>query len=310
MQSLDNLCANAIRVVSADAIQRANSGHPGMVMGAAPMGYALYSKHMIIDPKHPDWQNRDRFVLSAGHGSMLLYSLLHMFGFGLTMEDLKSFRQWNSPTAGHPEYGHAAGIEATTGPLGQGVCMAVGMAMAEAHLAAKFNKEGFPVVDHYTYALVGDGCLQEGISSEACSFAGTQKLDKLIVLYDRNRITIEGNTSVTFNEDVAARYRAYGWHTIDNVNGDDIDAIADAIGQAKQAGKPTLILVDTKIARSTPLEGSEKSHGSPLGAENVAALRKAVEWPLEEPFAIPQEVYDHCAQAMEKGAQAYEKWVS
>ena len=167
MQSLDNLCANAIRVVSADAIQRANSGHPGMVMGAAPMGYALYSKHMIIDPKHPDWQNRDRFVLSAGHGSMLLYSLLHMFGFGLTMEDLKSFRQWNSPTAGHPEYGHAAGIEATTGPLGQGVCMAVGMAMAEAHLAAKFNKEGFPVVDHYTYALVGDGCLQEGISSEA-----------------------------------------------------------------------------------------------------------------------------------------------
>lgn len=184
------------------------------------------------------------------------------------------------------------------------------MAMAEAHLAAKFNKEGFPVVDHYTYALVGDGCLQEGISSEACSFAGTQKLDKLIVLYDRNRITIEGNTSVTFNEDVAARYRAYGWHTIDNVNGDDIDAIADAIGQAKQAGKPTLILVDTKIARSTPLEGSEKSHGSPLGAENVAALRKAVEWPLEEPFTMPQEVYDHCAKAMEKGAQAYEKWVS
>lgn len=308
MQSLDNLCANAIRVVSADAIQRANSGHPGMVMGAAPMGYALYAKHLKIDPKHPDWQNRDRFVLSAGHGSMLLYSLLHLFGFGLTMEDIKSFRQWGSPTAGHPEYGHAAGIEATTGPLGQGVCMAVGMAMAETHLAAQFNKEGFPVVDHYTYALVGDGCLQEGISSEACSFAGTQKLDKLIVLYDRNRITIEGDTSVTFSEDVAARYRAYGWHTIDNVNGDDIDAIAAAIEDAKKAGKPTLILVDTRIARYTPLEGSEKSHGSPLGEANIEVLRKNLNWPLEEKFAVPQEVYDHCAKAMEKGATAYADW--
>lgn len=310
MQSIDNLCTNAIRVVSADAIQRANSGHPGMVMGAAPMGYALYSRHMVIDPKHPDWQNRDRFVLSAGHGSMLLYSLLHLFGFGLTMDDLKNFRQWGSPTAGHPEYGHAAGIEATTGPLGQGVCMAVGMAMAEAHLAAQFNQDGFPVVDHYTYALVGDGCLQEGISSEASSLAGTQKLEKLIVLYDRNRITIEGDTAAAFSEDVAARYRAYGWHTIDNVNGDDVDAIADAIAEAKQAGKPTLVLIDTKIARCTPLEGSEKTHGSPLGEENIKALRKAVLWPLDEAFAVPQEVYDHCAKAMEKGAEAYEKWTS
>lgn len=310
MNRQDNLCINAIRILAADSIQKSKSGHPGMVLGAAPMAYTLFSEQMLHDPDCPQWQNRDRFVLSAGHGSMLLYSLLHLFGYGnLSIEDLKQFRQWGSKTPGHPEYGHTVGVEATTGPLGQGIAMAVGMAMAEAHLAAKFNRPGYPVVDHYTYALCGDGCLQEGISGEASSLAGTLKLNKLIVLYDRNRISIEGDTAVTFAEDVAARYRAYGWQVIDGIDGDDTVAISAAIATAKRsADAPTLIIVDTKIARFTPIEGSEKSHGEPLGEANVAALRKAVDWPLSEPFAVPQEVYETCRLRSQSGRDAHQSW--
>jgi len=304
----DTLCINAIRILGADAIDRANSGHPGMVLGAAPMAYTLFAKQMIHDPSHPQWQNRDRFVLSAGHGSMLLYSLLHLFGYGLPIDELKRFRQWGSLTPGHPEYGLTPGVEATTGPLGQGIAMAVGMAMAEAHLSAMFNRPGFPIVDHYTYALCGDGCLQEGVSGEASSLAGTLKLHKLILLYDRNQITIEGDIKSTFSESVGDRYRAYDWNVIEGISGDDIDAIEQAIVKCKASDKPNLIIVDTKIARYSPLEGSEKTHGEPLGAANTEALRKNLNWPLSEAFAVPQEVYDTCKDYVETGVEKRQAW--
>lgn len=304
----DTLCINAIRILGADAIDRANSGHPGMVLGAAPMAYTLFAKQMIHDPNHPQWQNRDRFVLSAGHGSMLLYSLLHLFGYGLPIDELKKFRQWGSLTPGHPEYGLTPGVEATTGPLGQGIAMAVGMAMAEAHLSAMFNRPGFPIVDHFTYALCGDGCLQEGVSGEASSLAGTLKLHKLILLYDRNQITIEGDIKSTFSESVGDRYRAYGWNVIEGISGDDSDAIEQAIVKCKASDKPNLIIVDTKIARYSPLEGSEKTHGEPLGAANTEALRKNLNWPLSEAFAVPQEVYDTCKDYVQKGAEKRQAW--
>ena len=288
MLQQDKLALNAIRVLSIDAIQKANSGHPGIVLGATPMLYELYAHHMLVDPDHPNWLNRDRFVLSAGHGSMMLYSLLHMMGYGIGMEDLKQFRQWGSLTPGHPEYRHTPGVDATSGPLGQGVAMAVGMAMAEAHLAAVFNKPGYALFDHYTYCLAGDGCMMEGVASEAASFAGTQKLHKLIVLYDRNQITIEGSTDAAFAEDVGARYEAYGWDVSHVEDGEDIDAVGSAIEAAKGTDKPSLIIVKTQIGMHSPLAGQAKTHGSPLGEENIAAVKQALGWEYE-PFCAPEE---------------------
>ena len=290
MQPIERQAISAIRVLAADAIQKANSGHPGMPIGAAPMAYALW-KQMKHNPKNPGWLGRDRFVLSAGHASMLEYALLHLYGYGLTVDDLKSFRQAGSLTPGHPEYGHTTGVEATTGPLGQGFAMAVGMAMAEAHMAAKFNREGFPVVDNHTFVLMGDGCMMEGATSEAASLAGTQKLGKLIALYDSNRITIEGDTATSFAENVAARYAAYGWQVISVDNGEDVDAIGVAIDAAKsETEKPTLIIVRTNIAQGTAKQGKASAHGEPLGEENIAAMKAALGWTYDK-FEVPAEVY-------------------
>lgn len=308
---MNNSTINAIRILSAEAIQKANSGHPGLPLGSAPIAYALWQNHLKFNNADPKWDDRDRFILSAGHGSMLNYSLLYLYGFGLTKEDLMNFRQLGSKTPGHPEYGHTAGIETTTGPLGQGIANAVGMAVAEAHLAAKFNRDGFPVVDHYTYALCGDGCLEEGISYEACSFAGTHELGKLILFYDDNDITIEGNTDITFKEDVAKRFEAQNWQVL-NVdlvkNPDDVALINAAIEKAKaETKKPSLIICKTKIGYGTPLEGSHKCHGAPLGAENLQKTKDNFKW-TNAPFDVPAEVLDHTAEAGNKGAKMQEEW--
>lgn len=304
MNKMDKMAIDAIRLLSVDGVQKANSGHPGMCLGAAPLAYTLYSRHMKVNPSEPGWKDRDRFILSAGHGSMLLYSTLHVFGYDVTIDDLKEFRQWGSRTPGHPESGHTPGVDATTGPLGQGISMAVGMAMAEQHMAAMFSDE---IVDHCTYALVGEGCLMEGVSSEACSLAGTLKLGKLVVLYDCNNISIEGDTSVAFSEDVFRRYEAYGWDVHYVNDGENIDDIDKAITKAKKSDKPSLIIAKTKIARHSALEGSEKTHGSPLGEENLALLRKTLGWE-HEPFVIPDDVYDHCTEAMKRGVDANQLW--
>lgn len=309
--AIDNLSVNAIRVLSADAIQKANSGHPGLPLGAAPMAYELWTKHMNHNPKDPEWKNRDRFILSGGHGSMLLYSLLHLFGYGnLSAKDLSEFRQLNSLTPGHPEYRHTVGVEATTGPLGAGMGMAVGMAIAESHLAAVFNKDGYDVVDHYTYVLGGDGCMMEGISSEAFSLAGTLKLGKLIVFYDSNNISIEGSTDIAFTENVQKRFEAFGFQTIDVADGNDLEAIGKAIEEAKaDQTRPSLITVHTQIGYGCPAkQGKASAHGEPLGVENVAALRENLKWPLEESFAVPEEVYANYAQYAAKGADKEEEW--
>ncbi len=302
---------NAIRMLSADAIQKANSGHPGLPLGSAPIAYTLFQNFLKFNNKDPKWQNRDRFVLSAGHGSMLLYSLLYLYGFGLTKEDLMNFRQLGSKTPGHPEYRHTVGVETTTGPLGQGIANAVGMAVAEAHLAARFNREGFPVVDHFTYALVGDGCLEEGISYEACSFAGTHELGKLIVFYDDNDITIEGNTDITFKEDVAARFKAQNWQvlSVDLVSHpDNFAMIANAVRKAqKETKKPSLIICKTKIGYGTPLEGNHKCHGSPLGEENLQKTREKLGWNYP-PFEVPEEVFAHTHKAGRRGAKREREW--
>ncbi len=308
---MNNSTINAIRILSAEAIQKANSGHPGLPLGSAPIAYALWQNHLKFNNADPKWDDRDRFILSAGHGSMLNYSLLYLYGFGLTKEDLMNFRQLGSKTPGHPEYGHTAGIETTTGPLGQGIANAVGMAVAEAHLAAKFNRDGFPIVDHYTYALCGDGCLEEGISYEACSFAGTHELGKLILFYDDNDITIEGNTDITFKEDVAKRFEAQNWQVL-NVdlvkNPDDIALINAAIEKAKaETKKPSLIICKTKIGYGTPLEGSHKCHGAPLGAENLQKTKDNFKW-ANAPFDVPAEVLKHTAEAGNKGAKMQEEW--
>lgn len=311
MKNIDEMSVNAIRILSADAIQKAKSGHPGLPLGAAPAAYELWAKHMNHNPANPDWENRDRFVLSAGHGSMLLYSLLHLFGYGnLSVEDIRSFRQIGSLTPGHPEYGHTVGVEATTGPLGQGMAMAVGMAMAEAHLAAVFNKEGYSVVDHYTYVLGGDGCLMEGISSEAFSLAGTLGLGKLIVLYDSNNISIEGSTDIAFTEDVMKRFEAFGFQTIEVTDGNDLSAIGEAIETAKaDKSRPSLIKINTLIGYGCPAkQGKASAHGEPLGEENVDALRKNLNWPCEEAFAVPQEVYDHYRELADSHAAAEADW--
>ncbi|MBO5228812.1 MAG: transketolase [Lachnospiraceae bacterium] len=311
MSNIDVMSVNAIRVLSADAIQKAKSGHPGLPLGAAATAYELWAKHMNHNPKNPNWENRDRFVLSGGHGSMLLYSLLHLFGYGdLSIEDVKNFRQIDSLTPGHPEYGHTVGIEATTGPLGQGMAMAVGMAMAEAHLAAVFNKENYPVVDHYTYVLGGDGCMMEGISSEAFSLAGTLGLSKLIVLYDSNNISIEGSTDIAFTEDVMKRFEAFGFQTIEVADGNDLAAIGAAIEEAKaDKERPSLIKINTLIGYGCPAkQGKASAHGEPLGDDNVTALKENINWPCKEAFGVPQEVYDNYNSISAELAKAEDKW--
>lgn len=308
--NIEQKSVNAIRVLAADTVQKANSGHPGMPLGSAAMAYELWANHLTHNPQNPKWVNRDRFILSAGHASSLLYSLLHLFGYGLTIEDMKNFRQDNSRTPGHPEYGHTVGVEATTGPLGAGMGMAVGMAMAQAHLAATFNTEDYKVIDHYTFVLGGDGCMEEGISSEAFSLAGTLGLDKLIVLYDSNNITIEGNTNLAFTEDVNKRMEAFGFQTLTVEDGNDLKAIGEAIELAKaEKTKPSFITIKTKIAFGCPAkEGSESSHGSPLGKENVKALRDNLGWEEQESFVIPQDVYANFAQKAKKGQIAEDNW--
>lgn len=309
--NIEEMSVNAIRVLSADAIQKANSGHPGLPLGTAPIAYELFSKHMNYNPKNPEWVNRDRFVLSGGHGSMLLYSLFHLFGIGnLSLDEVKNFRQFGSLTPGHPEYGHTVGVEATTGPLGQGMAMAVGMAMAEAHLASVFNKEGYPVVDHYTYVLGGDGCMMEGISSECFSLAGTLGLSKLIVFYDSNNISIEGSTDIAFTEDVVTRFKAFGFQTIEVEDGNDLEAIGKAIEEAKaDKTRPSLIKVNTLIGYGCPAkQGKASAHGEPLGVDNVAALKENIGWPCKGDFEVPQEVYDHYRKLADNMAKAEDKW--
>lgn len=307
---MSDLSVNAIRFLGVDAIEKSKSGHPGVVMGAAPMAYSLYTKHLRVNPSQPNWINRDRFVLSAGHGSMLLYALLHLSGFeDISIDEIKNFRQWGSKTPGHPEYGHTVGVDVTTGPLGQGISMAVGLAQAERFLAAKYNREGYPIFDHYTYVIAGDGDFMEGVSGEASSYAAKQNLDKLIVLYDSNDICLDGETNDAFTESVRARYDAYGWHTILVEDGNNIEAIGLAIEEAKGAGKPSLIEIKTVIGYGAPTKGGTNAvHGAPLGAEEAAATRKALNWGYA-PFEVPQEVYDDFKENVaDRGEAAYDAW--
>ena len=311
MSNLDTMSVNAIRVLSADAIQKANSGHPGLPLGAAPIAYELWANHMTHNPANPQWANRDRFVLSGGHGSMLLYSLLHLFGYGdLSKEDIMNFRQMGSLTPGHPEYRHTVGVEATTGPLGAGMGMAVGMAMAESHLEAVFNKENYPVVDHYTYVLGGDGCMMEGISSEAFSLAGTLGLSKLIVFYDSNSISIEGSTDIAFTENVQMRMQAFGFQTITVEDGNDLEAIGRAIEEAKaDTERPSFITVKTQIGYGCPAkQGKASAHGEPLGVENVEAMKENLGWPSKEPFYVPEEVYENYRKIADEKAEVEAAW--
>src|SRR5690554_3145922 len=306
--SIDKLSVDTIRMLSAEAVEKANSGHPGLPLGAAPMAYTLWAKAMNHNGKNPNWVNRDRFILSAGHGSMLLYSLLHLFQYGVTLDDIKNFRQLNSKTPGHPEFGHTKGVEATTGPLGQGISTAVGMAMAEAHLAARFNKEDSKIIDHYTYVLCGDGDLMEGISNESASLAGTLQLGKLIVLYDSNSISIEGSTDLAFTESVRGRYEALGWDTILVEDGQDMKAIESAIYKAKEVGnKPTLIEIITNIGFGTEKQDSASAHGEPLGEHNLNVLRKNLNWNLE-PFSIPESVEKHMEELIKIGEEKEIQW--
>ena len=298
-----------IRFVSADGVQVANSGHPGLPMGAAALAYTIFMRHLRHNPKNPNWPNRDRFILSGGHGSMLLYSMLHLTGYGVSLEDLKQFRQWGSKTPGHPEYRHTPGVETTTGPLGQGFANGVGMAMAEAHLAAEFNTPDQSLVDHYTYAIVTDGDLMEGISSEAASLAGHLKLGKLIYLYDDNRISIEGSTDIAFTEDRGARFEAFGWQVLRVADGNDVDAIDQAIRLAKQDPRPSLIICRTTIGYGLPTKaGTAGIHGSPAGWEELNQAKNAAGWPLEPLFYIPQDVLEHFRESVTSGQKAENEW--
>lgn len=306
----DQLGVNTIRTLSIEAVQKANSGHPGLPMGAAPMAYALWTKHLKVNPTTSrNWVDRDRFVLSAGHGSAMLYSLLHLSGYNVTIDDLKNFRQWDSKTPGHPEVHHTDGVEATTGPLGQGISMAVGMAMAEAHLAATYNRDSFPIMDHYTYAICGDGDLMEGVSQEASSMAGHMKLGKLIVLYDSNDISLDGPTSKAFTENVGARYEAYGWQHILVKDGNDLDEIEAAIEAAKaETDKPTLIEVKTVIGYGAPKEGTSSVHGAPIGEEGITAAKAVYGWEYPD-FTVPEEVAARFKETMiDEGQKAEEAW--
>lgn len=299
---------DAIRIISAEAIQRANSGHPGICMGAAPIGYELFADFLNFSYKNPKWDNRDRFVLSAGHGSMLLYSLLHLFGYNLTKEDIMGFRQFETKTPGHPEYGVTDGVEATTGPLGQGIGNAVGFAVAEAHLAAMFNRPDFNVVDHYTYVLCGDGCLEEGIGYEACSFAGTQKLGKLILLYDRNNITIEGNINSAFAEDPATRFAAQGWQVLRVTDANNLALLKAALNRAKSdITRPSIIICNSIIGYGSPMAGSAEVHGSPLGEKNIEITKETLGW-TEEPFTVPDDVKEHCLALAEGKLEKEREW--
>lgn len=305
---LKQLTVNAVRVLAVDEIEKANSGHPGLPLGASPIACELFSDFLSFNPENPNFFNRDRFILSAGHGSAMLYALLHLFGYDISIEDLKQFRQVGSITSGHPERGTAPGVEITTGPLGQGIANAVGMAIAEKHLAAQYNRDGFDIVDHYTYALCGDGCMQEGIEYEAASLAGTLKLNKLIVLYDKNNITIEGNTDLAFTEDVGARHKAQGWNVLYVKDGNDLSVLKKTIAKAKkQTEKPTLIICKTLIGYGSPLQGSEKTHGAPLGAENIKKLKENLGWTLPD-FEIPEDLKEQRKKYIRKGKAIEKKW--
>lgn len=307
---LDNKCVNAIRALSMDAIQKAKSGHPGLPLGAAAMGYELFANHLKFSPKNPDFFNRDRFVLSAGHGTMLLYSLLHLFGYDVSMEDIENFRQLGYKTPGHPEIHITPGVDCSTGPLGQGIANAVGMAMAETMLAKKFNKDSFNLIDHYTYALCGEGCLMEGIANEAASLAGTLALGKLIVLYDCNKITIEGHSDIAFSENIATRHIAQGWQVLAVKDGNNLEEISKAISDAKnEKNKPSLIIVNTKIGYGSPRENTPAAHGMPLGEDGIKSTREKIGW-NHPPFFIPDEIYNHCDMVIEKGENIEKEWNS
>src|SRR6202521_3669926 len=309
-RTLEELCINTIRILSADAVQNANSGHPGMPMGAAAMAFALWDNFLKHNPANPHWFDRDRFVLSAGHGSMLLYSLLFLTGYDLPLEELKRFRKWGSKTPGHPERGLTPGVEVSTGPLGQGFGNGVGMAIAEAWLAARYNRPGHKIVDHYTYAICGDGDLMEGVTQEAASLAGHLRLGKMIYLYDQNRISLAGATELCFTEDVALRFEAYGWHTHTITEGNDTEAIADAIQEAqREERRPSLILVRTHIGYGSPhKQDNFSAHGNPLGEDELQAPKKALGWPTMDKFYLPKEAVDHFREAIGKGAKAQQEW--
>lgn len=307
----DSLSVTSIRTLSIDAIEKANSGHPGMPMGAAPMAYALWTRFMNHNPQNPQWINRDRFVLSAGHGSMLLYSLLHLSGYGVTMDDIKNFRQWGSKTPGHPEYGHTPGVDATTGPLGQGIAMAVGMAMAERHMATVYNKDGFDLVDHYTYSICGDGDLMEGVSAEAASLAGHLKLGRLVVLYDSNDISLDGDLDMSFSESVAQRFQSYGWQYIRVEDGNNMDEVSKAIEEAQQdLERPTMIEVKTVIGYGSPNKsGKSDVHGAPLGEDEMKLTKEYYKWTFEQDFHVPEEVYTRFKeQVAEHGEKKEKEW--
>lgn len=307
--NIEQKTINTIRVLSAEAVEKAKSGHPGLPLGAAPMAYTLWGRVMNHNPKNPNWINRDRFILSAGHGSAMIYSLLHLFEYGLSTDDLKNFRQLDSKTPGHPEYGHTVGVEVTTGPLGQGLANAVGMAMAEAHLAAHFNKEDGKIIDHYTYVIAGDGCMMEGIGYEAASLAGTLGLGKLIVLYDSNSITIEGGTDLAFKEDVSKRYEAFGWEVLEVKDGNDIEDIFGKIELAKKnLIKPTLIKITTEIGFGSPSkQGKSSAHGEPLGADDLKGMKELFNW-TEEDFVVPEDVKEYMNEKVNNGIESNEKW--
>jgi len=309
-KKLQEQAIQTIRFLSADGVQTANSGHPGLPMGTAAIAYTLWTRHLKVNPKNPDWMDRDRFVLSGGHGSMLIYSMLHLAGYDLPIEELKNFRQWGSKTPGHPEFGHTPGVETTTGPLGQGLANGVGRAMAEAHLAAEFNKPDFPVFDHYTYAIVTDGDLMEGVASEAASMAGHLKLGKLIYFYDDNRISIEGSTELAFTEDRAKRFESYGWHVQSVADGNDVEAIDAAIKKAKGDARPSLIICRTEIGYGLPTkQGSEEAHGAPPGEEELRKAKENAHWPTTEiDFFIPDAVREHFLEILTKGEEAEKEW--
>src|SRR5438309_5398396 len=306
---LDQLCINTIRTLSLDAVQKAKSGHPGLPLGAAPMAYVLWTKFMRYNPRNPKWENRDRFLLSAGHGCMLLYSLLHLTGYDLPLDQIKNFRQWGSKTPGHPENVLTPGVEITTGPLGQGFANGVGMAMAEAHLVAKFNQKDFPLIDHYVYAIVSDGDLMEGVASEAASLAGHLKLGKLIYLYDDNHVTIEGFTTLAFSEDVPKRFEAYGWHTSTVEDGNDLASIEAAIRDAQSvADRPSLISVKTTIGYGMPTAGTRKAHSDAPGEDAVRETKRHLGWPEDKQFYIPDDARAHFRKAIDRGAKYEDEW--
>lgn len=310
--TIDELCVNTLRFLAVDAVEKANSGHPGTPMGAAPMAYVLWDRFLKHNPRNPKWPDRDRFILSAGHASMMLYALLHLTGYDLPLDEIKQFRQWGSKTPGHPEYGLTPGVEVTTGPLGQGFANGVGMAIAERWLAKHYNREVYEIINHYTYAIVSDGDIQEGVSAEAASLAGTLRLGKLVYLYDDNDISIEGNTDIAFTENVAQRFQAYGWHVIDSIDGMDISVVESAIREARsETTRPSLIICRTVIGYGSPnKEGTASVHGEPLGEEETRLTKERLGWTYEEPFAVPPQVLDHFRQARERGSQQQQEWES